>query len=305
MNLRPILADLLTFIAEEIGKVGSVLHTPKNAVTPSPVKHVMNVTPPDPLVVGPFKNTPAFPLVHGTIPLIIPDPSRIVQSDQQTTLAYAILAHNSALPFGPDGLVPNPLRGTPLDNGSVIHKIDFATATKIAQAIIATTKNEIDLVFAIGQIAIESVFDPLAENGNFQGSNKEKTLDGYDLGLCQLKDRYVIGAHVTNPNGVQWIVTTAEEARTVSLDPVTALPIFVQKLAGLLAWADKTIPQLSSNINPKFRNRYYLAAGAYNFGENGVLSEIASGGDLAHCAHVASLSGSFARILALPNPFAP
>lgn len=305
MNFRFLLGEALIDLGTKLANFGTALASPDvtTVTTPTPARHVMNI-PADPsLLVGPWKNTPIVPLVQGTIPMPIPDPSRITPggtiADQ---VAALVLSHNSALPFV-NGLVPDPRQGTSEDTGSRIHSITPDDSKRIADAILKYTidGHALDLPFAMAQIAIESAFDPIAQMGNFRGSNPNKVLEGYDMGLCQLKLLYLVGAKAADGTEVH----NDFQAQDFALNIDHAIPYFVTKLLGLLLYADQQIPKLSATVNPKFKNRYYFAAGAYNFGETGILKEISTGQDLSHCAHVANLCTNFAKVLGMPNVFAP
>lgn len=302
MNLNFLIGSLLTGVGEHLTHFGTAINPTdaKTPITPSPDRHVLPIPATGDNLVGPWKNVSVVPVLHGGVPLVPPDPSRFSPAKLEDQVTALVLAHNHALPYI-DGVVFDLRQGTPLDTGSRIHEIDGPTARAIAQTIVqATAAKQFDLPFALAQIAIESAFDPKAEMGNFRGSNTDHLLERYDMGLCQLKLLYVIG----HKNSKGDVLTDAPAARDFAFDMHEAIPFFVQKLAGLLAWADAKIPTLSPTVNPKFRNRYYLAAGAYNFGETDLFAKIADGSDLAHCVHVSHLCANFAKVLRLPNVLA-
>lgn len=303
MKFNVLVRSLLIGVGKQLIHYGAPqdADTSNMPILPSPARHVLPIAPTGDNLIGPWKHATVVPVLHSSVPLVPPDPSRFSPAKREDQVAALVLAHNHALPYI-NGLVFDLRQGTPLDTGSRIHEIDAPTAGIIAQEILqVTAAKQFDLPFALAQICLESAFDPKAEMGNFRGSNTDRVLDRYDMGLCQLKLLYIIG----HKNSSGAILADAAAAREFACDIHEAIPFFIQKLAGLLAWADKQIPTLGASINPKFKNRYYLAAGAYNFGETDLLKKIADGSDLAHCVHVSHLCASFAKVLGLPNVVAP
>lgn len=216
--------------------------------------------------------------------------------DASKLAAAILLQNNQAFPATLPRAVENLTTGTlhvyadhmqDLTKGVMLHKITAATAGEIATLFLnEQTKWPVPLTFALACADIESIFDPGAQNGNFAGSNPGCTLDGFDMGLCQLKLKYLIG------NGI----TTIGQAYDVAMDPAKALPVFFRKYAGLIAWAQSIEHERSSAWNPKY-GVLANATMAYNFGEDGAKSKIVTGEAVSHCDHVIDLEAWFAKQL--------
>ena len=133
------------------------------------------------------------------------------------TVAEWILSQNHTLKFDASGMYTNPAKGVN------VHEIDLATANSIADLLTLEAQNyQFPLDVALAAIDIESVFDPHCENGNFLGSNKERSLKGFDMGLCQIKIKYIIGI-----NGI----ATVAQATDYAFDIKKAIPHFFEDMA--------------------------------------------------------------------------
>jgi hypothetical protein len=206
-------------------------------------------------------------------------------------LAQLILrTNNSSKLFGKEAV------WAPPGHGSIIHKIDSQVALyKVALAfdqVDSENDGSLELQYMLGCVSEESLFDPDAQNGNLLGSNKANDPLGYDVGLCQLKLRYLSGATEAN----------VDSMRLLALDPVLALRAFYKKMLGLYAWAQSIQPHLNSSaINPKATNLLWLTTGAYNFGEDGMLALVEKGAMVGHSDDVTKNEVNFAAQLGVPS----
>jgi hypothetical protein len=216
------------------------------------------------------------------------------------SVAALILAQNHKIPFLPFfGWYYIPFKGV------TIHKIDATTAGNIAATIItAADQTNVDvpaakltIPYIMACIAIESAFDPGCMNGNFLGSNPTRALRGYDVGIAQEKLLYLIGT-----NGL-W---TDADAQAFALDFRKAIPYMTKVMATKLEWADTQIASLSGQSGPiaQYRDRYYLATQAYNFGDTGMLKHLfADTTPPTHAEHVLHLEDAYSQALGVPSVF--
>jgi hypothetical protein len=211
-----------------------------------------------------------------------------LEGQQHMQICEAILAYNNDLAMFKDAV-----SWTEPAKGVVIHKIAEADALAITLAVkAATTKYALPITYTLGCLAIESTLDPLCENGNFLGSNTAKDPIGYDMGIAQLKLRYLVG---TAPN-----VKTVDDARAFAFNPELAIPYHCSLMATHVIWAQGIIDGNSSSApDPRFNDPncgvFLLATGAYNFGNTGMLAYYENGTFPSHCQHVIDLERSFAE----------
>lgn len=147
------------------------------------------------------------------------------------------------------------------------HKISQADANLIATVLAAVVDSApqgspaLPLSYVLACLAIESAFDPKAENSNQMGSNKAGEPGGYDVGIAQLKLRYLaieLGSSI-------------EDARLFALDPTRAIPHFAGLMQGHLQW---WATAFQHSKLPSLRNKYYAATMTYNFGREGLLNHL-------------------------------
>lgn len=180
--------------------------------------------------------------------------------------------------------------------GATIHKIEAPQAALVGSTIESQCSDHpsMPLGYTMGCLAIESAFDPLACNDNLAGSNTQNDPLGYDEGVAQFKLRFVPDSY-----GI-----TVAEKLAFALDPSRAIPFFIEKMEGELAWAQGQIASgLPSQVDPAFSNAYYLATAVYQAGETGVMAIIESGQRSTHADEVVDLERAFCKALGLNTIF--
>jgi len=210
-------------------------------------------------------------------------------NDMARCIADHILNENGG-PAYQGGLVVNVSKGT------VIHKISNTTADTLAEIIISASKQTgLPISYGMACLCAESLFDPWCQNGNYLGSNKEKSPDGYDVGIAQLKLKYLVG---------QDGVTDIDSARSFALDPSKAIPYCFKMMSGRLTTADEFIaaPHDDHSDYAGFANKYYVATAMYNFGKSGFLA-MDHHSPLPHCEIVKRYEVIFATSLGVPSIF--
>lgn len=210
-------------------------------------------------------------------------------------LAQAILTYNNGLSFFKDAA-----SYTVAAKGVVIHKIDGVQATAIADPIEAGAKEfGLDPCFLSGCLLIESTGDPSCQNGNLGPgeSNTQNDPLGYDMGIAQLKLRYLVGSATG--------VTDAASARSFALDITKAIPYFCSLMAGKVAYAKTVIAENISTVpDPRLKNPYLLGTGMYNFGDTGMVENYyAKGLFPSHCQQVEDLTNYVAKAGGQPSIF--
>lgn len=188
-----------------------------------------------------------------------------------------------------------------LVKGVVIHKIDLPTAAAVSTRVKPSAAAVgLPLAYVLGCLAIESTLDPACQNGNLGPGESNTANDplGYDMGIAQLKLRYLVD--------VAPGVTDAPSALAFALDIDKAIPYFCSLMAGKLLWA-QNIAQANTSSAPDVRLTsapLLLATGAYNFGETGMLAYYEGGTFPSHCQQVLDLSRYFEAKLGEPDIFA-
>jgi hypothetical protein len=186
--------------------------------------------------------------------------------------------------------------------GVIIHKIDLPTAAAISTRVKpSAVMYELPLTFVLACLAIESTLDPRCENGNLGPGESNTANDplGYDMGIAQLKLRYLVGSA---PG-----VTDAPSALAFAFDVDKAIPYFCSLMATKYLWAQNVIQQNNSSAPDSRLNEFplLLATGAYNFGDNGMLVYYENGTFPTHCQHVLNLEQYFAGKLGVTSQFGP
>lgn len=212
-----------------------------------------------------------------------------------TPLARAILEYNNGLLF-----FKLASSYTVALKGVVIHKIDAVQAAAVAEAIAGGAKEyDLDPCFLSGCLLIESTGDPNCQNGNLGPgeSNTQNDPLGYDMGVAQLKLRYLVGS----AQGV----SDAAEARAFALDITQAIPYFCSLMAGKVAYAQTVIAKNTSSVPDKrLNNPYLLATGMYNFGDTGMVENYYVKGLFpSHCQQVEDLTNYAAKATGQPSIF--
>ncbi|MGB8910004.1 MAG: hypothetical protein WCC84_14760 [Candidatus Cybelea sp.] len=212
-----------------------------------------------------------------------------------TPLARAILEYNNGLLF-----FKLAASYTVALKGVVIHKIDAVQAAAVAEAIAAGAKEyDLDPCFLSGCLLIESTGDPNCQNGNLGPgeSNTQNDPLGYDMGVAQLKLRYLVGS----AQGV----SDAADARAFALDITQAIPYFCSLMAGKVAYAKTVIAKNTSSVPDKrLNNPYLLATGMYNFGDTGMVENYYVKGLFpSHCQQVEDLTNYAAKATGQPSIF--
>lgn len=187
------------------------------------------------------------------------------------------------------GVLYNPQKGT------LIHKISEETADTLAGIMIAaSTESGLQLSYGMACLCAESLFDPQCQNGNLMGSNKTNQPDGYDVGIAQLKLRYLIGTLG---------IADVHSAETFALDPTKAIPYCFKSMYSRLAVADEYISRQRAVAEyAGFTNRYYVATAEYNFGKTG-FEEMDHAKALSHCDIVEKYEKKFSKLLGEPSVF--
>jgi hypothetical protein len=210
-------------------------------------------------------------------------------------LAKAILNYNNGLLFFKLAASYSiPIKGV------VIHKIDAMQAAAIAVEIEAgAARYDLDPCFLTGCLLIESTGDPNCQNGNLAPgeSNTQNDRLGYDMGVAQLKLRYLTGSA---PG-----VTDAPGARAFALDITRAIPYFCSLMAGKVAYAKTVIAQNTAPVpDTRLNNPYLLGTGMYNFGNTGMVENYYSKGIFPpHCQQVQALTNYTAKATGQPSIF--
>jgi len=194
--------------------------------------------------------------------------------------------------------------------GTAFHRIDGTLATALAKVIslqcVAYAEPaalQLPICFYLACIAIESRFDPQCQNGNFHSSNLTHDPAGYDVGIAQLKLKYLAPA----------LGVDVPTANTYALNPEQALPYMAKLMRELVQFATALIGANAgdSAILPAFCNPWLVATCAYNFGETGMAGTADSPGIFqtateipAHGKLVIELEQGFCKQLGLPSVFA-
>jgi hypothetical protein len=156
----------------------------------------------------------------------------------------------------------------------------------------------------------ESLFSVNCRNGNFLGKNPNHTNEGTDWGPGQVNGAN-LPVLIPSCNG-DWDCLIA---KATSVD--WALPQFVVSYAALVEWADEIINRSDasavwadarnevyaggSSVDPKWQNRFWLAALGYNRGRLGALTEVAAGNVVRHPDAVATYCNAFSDVLKKPR----
>ncbi|MGA8535172.1 MAG: hypothetical protein WB615_13780 [Candidatus Tumulicola sp.] len=178
--------------------------------------------------------------------------------------------------------------------GVALHKINAAQAALIASAIEARpATSSVPETVALGLMASESLLDPLCQNGNFLGSNPAKVLGGFDMGLCQLKLKYITAPEVSN----------LDDAKAFAFDPTKAIPYFYEIFAGKIEWAEGVIAGHKSAWT-QWNNPLILAVGAFKLGETGVMTLYQGGTWATELNTFIQLESWFASQLGVPSALA-
>ena len=200
------------------------------------------------------------------------------------TISQIMLAQNNSHFPGAELYLSNPAKGV------TMHKIPPEMADDLADTFTKNVSN-FPVPYALACMCIEALFDPNCVNGNLMGSNKQNDPLGYDMGMCQLKLKYL-------PTG------TLEERKAFAFDPNQAIPYFVRTMQTNVSWASTQIGSFESDVFEDFRNPYFLATCAYNFGKVGILEMITTKEPLpTHGIHVRDLERTFAKELGLVSVF--
>lgn len=211
---------------------------------------------------------------------IVPVPTTVAPTIE--AVATVIAHYNNTVPLFGLGL-------TSWHNafsGSTIHKIDATTARILAITLLGHTSG-LPLPYALACLAIESAFDLQAENQNLLGSNKAHEEAGYDVGVAQLKLRYLAaGAHCS-----------IAQAHEFALDATRAIPYFVGEMKANLARAQVLIKAPDWPSTTYARDPYLIATILYNFGVSGGTEKIRAGAPIHHADVVAALDRQFAAAL--------
>ncbi len=178
--------------------------------------------------------------------------------------------------------------------GVTIHKIHAPQAALIASAVRSQPATSVvPQTIALGLMASESLLDPLCQNGNFLGSNPTKELSGFDMGICQLKLKYVTAPGVSN----------VDDAKTFAFDPSKAIPYLYALVAGKIEWARETIAGHRSAL-PQWNDPFILAVGAFKLGQTGVMAFYQGGSWAAELDDFVKLESWFASQLGVPSALA-
>lgn len=183
------------------------------------------------------------------------------------------------------------------DKGVTMHKIDGVTALSLEDLITTGTAGTWrSLPFSLACIDIEGIYDPDCINGNFLGSNKARLPEGFDVGVAQLKLRYVMASEKCS----------IDDARGFAFNPKKAIPYFFGIMAGHLVWADSVIAQQKvkpdSAFNSAYLNRYLLATCSYNEGDGG-MEKLLTAPTISHGTHVMDMERKFASQLGVTSLF--
>lgn len=212
----------------------------------------------------------------------------------QRAIADLILAKNATYPYDATGSHPF------TSKGGGLHKIDDATALGIAKVISDNADGGLTIPYMMACIAIESLFDPKCENGNYTymghtGSNPDKKPEGFDVGIAQLKLKYLM----------QDRKLSVEEADAFAKDYTKAIPYMTTTMKLLLGYADALIQDNKRTDQiPALLNRYCLATLAYNLGRTGLKRYLATATAIStHGSVVMAYENEYSKKLNLPSVF--
>jgi hypothetical protein len=231
----------------------------------------------------------------------VPVPGAPAQSDPpgaypNSLLSRVILAYNNGKSYFK--LSPT---WTVLVGGAanvIIHKVSITQANAIAALLTSLAGPNYPLQFLLACLAVESVLDPACQNANLAANESNagapQNLAGYDMGIAQLKLKYVMSATGLGVN----------QAMDFALDIKTAVPYHIQAMNALLLKADQILANPSSAADPRMNNRWMLATWMYNEGEEGAMAAYNAGEFPNHCASVLGDIQYFERSLGL-QPMLP
>jgi hypothetical protein len=243
---------------------------------------------------GPNLTVPAVSLPPGP-PIVAPEAPQVPANALLDGVAAIILAKNWTYSYDSDGVYPF------LSKGGAIHKIDKPTSEAIAKVIIDNADGGLTVPYLMACIAEESLFDPACENGNYSyvghvGSNPTKSPDGFDVGIAQLKLKFLM-------DDKKFDVTAAA---VFAKDITKAIPYMATTMKLLLGYADALIQDTKPRTDTPLgmMNRYSIATGAYNFGRTGMKQLVTSATTLpSHCVTIMSYEKQYAKQLNLKSVF--
>ena len=153
-----------------------------------------------------------------------------------------------------------------LSKGTILNKITMAQAEFIATVLISAAKSSgLPLPYLMACVCVESLFDPACKNGNFLGSNPTKAQEGYDVGICQLKLKYLLDPiHLVN----------VDDAQAFALNVSKAIPYAASLMQAHVTTATTYIK--ANNCLVPYNNKYYTGSAIYNFGFAGFVTKLAA-----------------------------
>jgi hypothetical protein len=227
-------------------------------------------------------------------PIVAPTASQAPLSTLVEQVAALILAKNWTYSYNAYGVYPF------LSKGGALHKIDITDAREIAQAIIDAATGPLTVPYIMACLAIESLFDPKCENGNYSyvghtGSNPDKLPEGFDVGIAQLKLKYLMEDRKLD----------VDAAHAFACDVTKAIPYMATTMKLLLGYADALIQDTKrSDIPPPLMNRYCVSTNAYNYGRTGMKAIMQSAKvQPSHGMVVVAYEKQYSKQLNIPSVF--
>lgn len=201
--------------------------------------------------------------------------------------ARVILAYNNS--HSPAIFIPDPAKGV------IVHKITIAQANLISSVVQQVcAKNNYPISYLLACLGVESVLDPLCQNGNLgigeSNAGQPENLGGYDMGIAQLKLKELIGQ-----SGIPTLAAAEYCALTVAL----AVPYHISLMLGKIEAAKAILANPSSAPDPRMKDPYMLATWMYNEGNEGAMAAYNAGQFPNHCASVLSDWQYFDRCLGI------
>ena len=165
-----------------------------------------------------------------------------------------------------------PVTGTIVN--AIIHKITEEQATELGNLIVTNSVSVSgDYNYLSACIFQESQGDEACFNRNLKEHNGVISFDGTDWGLCQMA-----GTFLSSRPGMSGLSESEMQAK--ALTAAWSVPAMAEIMAENLKWAEQVLPSVLTTMEKlnttSLSHVQWLATGAYNRGQNGILEAVKS-----------------------------